>query len=107
MILEGKNQEQMITAVPDDDTSHLTPTQEALLKAGNYKVIENASGTGYAVMVPVGKSDYGYQLLQEYLIAMDCESKDLSGGMLDEEHYMCVALQIVPLVTMEDEEFWN
>lgn len=85
--------------------------QNAAAQAGYYNIVSSSDG-GYMVMVHDGEYDIGIQLLRDFLANMGCHAPNgMGGGWIDPEkdRYMCYVrgAAIVPLVTEEDEDFWN
>ena len=84
--------------------------QQAAVKAGYY-AISTAIGGGYMVMVRGDEFSYGAQLLREYLASMGYYPNSITGGWIDpEKDQYIVAVEkdkIVPLVTEDDDEFWD
>ena len=85
--------------------------QQAAVEAGYYNITVATDG-GYQVMVRGDEFEYGIQLLRDYLAGMGCHAPNgMGGGWINPEkdQYICYARgdAIVPLVTEDDEEFWD
>lgn len=90
--------------------SKLNPQQQQLVNAGYYKIIPDGSG-GYVVMVKGGESQYGHQLIEQYLDSIGKEAHGGWGQWLssDNNQYMVgvEGKDIVDKIDPDDPESWD